>query len=74
MNKLDAIGEQGKIALFGFMLFLLLWGVLSYFHVDSDFSKFVSTAVSTLWSILLFTIDPRKAPETPPSPPQAGSL
>jgi len=67
---MNAIGEQGKIALFGFLLFLALWGVLSYFHVDSDFSKFIATAVSTLWSILLFTIDPRK----PQSPPQAGSL
>lgn len=68
MNRLDAIGEQAKIALGGFLMFLILWGFLSAFHVDSDFSKFVSTAVSTLWSILLFVIDPRKQTVAPAAP------
>jgi hypothetical protein len=64
-RKLDAIGEQGKIALGGFMLFLIVWGLLDFFKVTpSDFTKFIQTVAMTLWSIVLFVIDIRNKPTT----------
>lgn len=68
MNKLDSIGDQGKIVLVGFLVFLLAWGIVDMLHIPkSDFTTFIATIVSTLWSILLFVIDPRKKTESPSS-------
>ena len=74
MSKLDAIGEQAKIALGGFLMFLLIWAILTFTnHLTSDFAKFIMSCTGTLWSILLFVIDPRsKKQDVPPADSGAG--